>query len=193
MKTFPVEAVGRRIAKGAKLPTSNEIFRILTELWSIFPEGTAVCDWEPAGEFNFRKRENKSDRPFRIRDFEGRNERAEGDGNPGRAGIDLLGKYTLRNSAVTIYVDSCRKAARRYDVSLEELIKVVLVHELAHLMTHQGLPLESTYGKESDHLWEYAAQCATMLTSRHRVIMKLSMSFSDYHLTNRSSTGRGRD
>jgi hypothetical protein len=39
---------------------------------------------------------------------------------------------------VTIYIDSCFKAARRYKVESDSLVEVVLVHELAHLMTHRG-------------------------------------------------------
>jgi hypothetical protein len=62
---------------------------------------------------------------------------------------------------VTIYVDFCRKVTERYDGvnSLEALIEVVLINELAHLVTHKHL-LESDQ-KASDHFWEYTAQCAT--------------------------------
>ena len=44
----------------------------------------------------------------------------------------------------------------------EELIKVVLIHELAHLITHRVYKLE--YDDNEDdcvHLWEFTAQCAT--------------------------------
>src|SRR6476646_7984862 len=88
-------------------------------------------------------------------------ERTDYDGGPGSGRLDLLGKYTFKVSTVTIYVDSCRKAVERYlpGNSLEALIKVVLIHELAHLMTHRYC-LGSKQDR-SDHFWEYTAQCAT--------------------------------
>jgi hypothetical protein len=43
---------------------------------------------------------------------------------------------------------------------LEHLINVVLIHELAHLITHRGFELKSL-GEDTNHTWEYTAQCAT--------------------------------
>jgi hypothetical protein len=165
MNTFLIEAVSvsGRQPKNAKMQTSTEVDEILSQLWTICPEGTADCAWKPAGEFHFRKR-TPTDPVFRVRDFEKGNELKE----PRAAGLDILGTYSHGKSTVTIYVDSCLKASRRYDVSPEKLIKVVLVHELAHLMTHRGLPLERTHGEESNHLWEYTAQCATYAHFKER-------------------------
>jgi hypothetical protein len=164
MRKFPMEAVGGRRAKILTMPSQTRVNEILEGLWMICLGETSEAgfDWGPDSEFRFRERTSE-DRIFRVKDFEGRSERIEHDGNPGCGGIDLLGKYSLSDSTITIYVDSCRKAARKYydGSSLEELIEVVLIHELAHLITHRGYGLEFTNEKESDHLWEYTAQCAT--------------------------------
>jgi hypothetical protein len=72
-------------------------------------------------------------------------------------GLDLLGAYRCNDSLVTIYIDSCLKAARRYKVECDSLIEVVLVHELAHLMTHRGFDVNDL----SRGFMEHTAQCAT--------------------------------
>jgi hypothetical protein len=168
MYGFRIEAVGSTEDENLVMPKSEAVREILKRLLSIYGSGPE-CDLSPKGEFSYRARRKSRDRIFRIRDFEGRNTRTfkgiEDDGGPGRGGIDLLGKYTLSDSTVTIYVDSCRKVVgRRYPGvdSLEGLIEVVLIHELAHLITHRVDEL--VYKNESDdsvHLWEYIAQCAT--------------------------------
>jgi hypothetical protein len=77
------------------------------------------------GEFSFRSPRKPKDRIFRVRDFEGRRTaevdsegkrivKDEGTGNDGCGGLDLLGKYTFEDSAVTVYVDSCRRAELEY-------------------------------------------------------------------------------
>jgi predicted Zn-dependent protease with MMP-like domain len=76
----------------------------------------------------------------------------------GKGGLDLLGRYRFDNSMVTIYIDSCRKVEQWCDVPLDQLLHVVLVHELAHLMTHRGFGAQESL---SPHFWEYTAQCAT--------------------------------
>jgi hypothetical protein len=163
MREFLTEFVGVTENGFLMLSSPERVRQILEGLWVIcFAESSGTgseCDWSPKGEFRFRGRCKSKDRIFRIKDFEGRgtadDERAEYDGGPGRGGIDLLGKYTLSDSTVTIYVDSCRKVVgRKYRGvdSLEGLIKVVLIHELAHLITHRvfiPVPKQS----ESDHFW----------------------------------------
>ena len=142
------------------------------EHWDRF----APAGWRsPKGELCFRRRCKSKDRIFRVRDFEGgkadTGERIEHDGGPGRGGIDLLGKYSLSDSTVTIYVDSCRKVVgRKYRGvdSLEGLIEVVLIHELAHLITHWEYELRYTNEKDCVHLWEYTAQCATYAYLKER-------------------------
>jgi hypothetical protein len=153
IKEFPLEAVGRK----HEMP--KNVAEIRDALWQIFsaeadkPEKLSL----PFGEFTFRPR-NASDPVFRYRDFEG-SRRREGEGiGPGKGGLDLLGRYQLDTSLVTIYVDSCRKVARRYDVLLEQLVRVVLVHELVHLVTHRGFEAKQSL---PSHFWEYTAQCAT--------------------------------
>ena len=141
--------------------TVNEILKGLRTICSGEAAGVGL-DLAPDGEFRFRPRCSK-DRIFRVRQFQGKSKIAEHDGGPGRGGIDLLGKYTLSDSMVTIYVDSCRKVVgRKYCGvdSLETLIEVVLIHELAHLITHQVYDLLGNED-ESSHIWEHTAQCAT--------------------------------
>ena len=167
MCEFPIEFVGDAEDESVPMPERKAVRKILEGL-SMICSGEG-CHLDPEGEFCFRGRCKSKDRIFRVRDFEGKRtvkgERTEGDGGPGRGGLDLLGKYTLEGSIVTIYVDSCRKVALEYgDKSwkLEELIEVVLIHELAHLITHRLHDLK--YYHENDdcvYLWEYIAQCAT--------------------------------
>jgi hypothetical protein len=173
MHEFRTEFVGDPQDEGVWMPKSETVRGILKGLWMVCSaEASGVgsdCDCYPKAEFRFRRRCKSKDRIFRVRDFEGRgtanDERAEDDGGPGRGGLDLLGKYTLSDRTVTIYVDSCRKVVgRKYRSvdSLKGLIEVVLIHELAHLMTHRVYDLK--YANEDDssvHLWEYTAQCAT--------------------------------
>jgi len=145
MSQFRTEYVGDPKDNGVPMPKQDTVRKILEGLWMICSarDFGAGFDWFPEGEFCFQRR-NKYDRIFRVQIFEGRedaNRRSESDGGPGRGGFDALGKYSLGDSTVTIYVDSCRKAESEYSDGgwkLENLIKVVLIHELAHLITHKG-------------------------------------------------------
>jgi hypothetical protein len=168
MSDFRIEAVGEGQDKGVTMPDAHSVLELLERLWLVCSEEKFGGNfyWKPEGEFLFRERQ-WYDRIFRVRIFEGREdanrERPEHDGGPGRGGIDVLGKYSLSDSKITIYVDSCRKAESEYSDGswkLENLIKVVLIHELAHLITHRGFDLKSL-GDEANHVWEYTAQCAT--------------------------------
>jgi hypothetical protein len=165
MSEFPIEAVGEGEDKSVTMPESKMVGEILEKLWMICSEEKFGGDfyWKPKGEFGYRERQ-RHDRIFRVRIFEGREEanreRREHDGGPGHGGLDVLGKYSLGDGMITIYVDSCRRALSEYSDGswkLENLIKVVLIHELAHLITHQGFNLK---GDEANHVWEYTAQCA---------------------------------
>jgi hypothetical protein len=84
-------------------------------------------DWNPVSESEFRSR-SASDPVFRLKDFKR--------GSDGVGGLDILGTYHRRDSLVTIYLDSCLKASRRFNVRNDHLVEVVLIHELAHLVTH---------------------------------------------------------
>jgi hypothetical protein len=187
MNKFPIEAVDGKHDKSPAMPSQTDVIEILKVLWEICPRHPDTdIDWTPDGEFSFRLRRDSDGRIFRVGDFEGKKnvenqrtledeedertierERTDYDGGPGCGGLDLLGKYTFKDSTVTIYVDSCRKAVKRYlpADSLDSLIKVVLIHELAHLMTHRRC-LQSNQNK-SDHFWEYTAQCATYAWLKH--------------------------
>ena len=168
MCRFRTEFVGKAEDKNVPMPKQETVRKILEGLWMICSarESGDGFEWYPEGEFCFRKR-NEYDRIFRVRIFEGREdanrERSESDGGPGRGGLDALGKYSLGDSTITIYLDSCRKAESEYNDGswkLENLIKVVLIHELAHLITDKRFDLEKL-GNENEHVWEYTAQCAT--------------------------------
>jgi hypothetical protein len=172
MSEFLTEFVGVPEDRCLMMSSPKRVREILEGLWVICSAESSgagsECDCSPKGEFRFRGRCKSKDRIFRIKDFEGgrarTGERAERDGGPGRGGIDLLGKYSLSDSTVTVYVDSCRKVVgRKYGGVdyLEELIEVVLIHELAHLITDRVYKLEYNDENDSVHLWEYTAQCAT--------------------------------
>jgi hypothetical protein len=167
MSKWRMEAVDSLENKVLKMPTADKVCEILKSLWMICSgeKSGDGFDLPPEGEFGIPRQRTSEDRIFRVRDFEGRRTvMDEYDGGPGRGGLDVLGKYTLKNSLITIYVDSCRKAELEYgngSWELRNLIDVVLIHELAHLITHQCFYLKMQKGGEIDHLWEYTAQCAT--------------------------------
>jgi hypothetical protein len=48
--------------------------------------------------------------------------------------------------------------ALHYEVDVDALIEIVLIHELTHLITHNGF---KTGEKACDHFWEFTAQCGT--------------------------------
>jgi hypothetical protein len=147
MSQFRIEAVGRKHPV-SKMASKEEVDDKLKWLWW-YCWGQDKDDWTPAGEFSFRKRD-PSDPVFRVGDFEqGRED--------GVGGLDLLGTYRRHDSLVTIYMDSCLKAARRYKVEYNHLVDVVLIHELAHLMTHRGFEVDDL----SSGFMEHTAQCAT--------------------------------
>jgi hypothetical protein len=147
MSEFRIEVVGSRNFKKHKMPSAAEVEEKLERLWDICWDREP--DWHPLGEFKFRERIH-SDPIFRVRDFaRGRED--------GIGGLDLLGTYHRSDSLVTIYIDSCFKAARRYSVLLDDLVDVVLVHELAHLVTHRGFGVDDL----SSRFMEHTAQCAT--------------------------------
>ena len=147
MSEFKIEAVGGKRVKKHPMPSAEKVAETLKAIWSICWDKQS--DWTPSGEFSFRERD-ASDPIFRVRDFErGRED--------GVGGLDLLGKYRRHDSLVTIYIDSCLKAARRYKLECDSLVDVVLVHELAHLMTHRGFDVDDL----SSSFMEHTAQCAT--------------------------------
>ncbi len=148
MNKFKIEAVGGKRLKKYPMPSAEKVAETLKAIWSICWDKQS--DWTPSGEFSFRERDASSDPIFRVRDFERGREDEVG-------GLDLLGRYRPPDSLVTIYFDSCLKAARRYKVECDSLVEVVLVHELAHLMTHRGFDLDDL----SSSFMEHTAQCAT--------------------------------
>lgn len=58
-----------------------------------------------------------------------------------REGIDFLGQYSLNEkneTTVTLNMCRIRRFANRHGFQSEDVIKIVLLHELAHLVTHRG-------------------------------------------------------
>jgi hypothetical protein len=166
MSEFPIEPVGEEQDKSVAIPESKMVGVILERLLMICSgeKFGGSFYWQPEGRFYFRGRQ-RCDRAFRVEDFEGsgdaKGERSENDRGPGRAGLDALGKYSLSDSSIIIYVDSCRRAVSEYSYGrweLENLIRVVLIHELSYLVTHHGFDLT---GNEANPVWEYTAQWAT--------------------------------
>jgi hypothetical protein len=161
MSEFKIEKVGGKKMKDHKMPPATEVDEKLNKLWEIC-FGESHPAWTPSGEFSFRERV-PGDPVFRVKDFErGRED--------GVGGLDLLGTYCLRDSLVTIYLDSCLKAAQRYKVDIDRLVELVLVHELAHLMTHRGFAIDDL----SSSFMEHTAQCApSRRISNHRIPLTL--------------------
>jgi hypothetical protein len=149
MSEFGIEAVGGN-RPVPKLSSKKEVEEKLKCLWTICWGEEERIDWTPRGEFEFRERQ-ATDPVFRPEDFER--------GRDGVGGLDLLGRYRYRraDSLVTIYIDSCQKVTQWYEISPESLIEVVLIHELAHLMTHRGFDRDDL----SSSFMEHTAQCAT--------------------------------
>jgi hypothetical protein len=154
---FKLEVVGIKKFATHEMPSADEVLEKLKRLWDICwkPDEDLAWDpqrdlvWKPLSKFIFRKRED-SEPVFRVKDFEqGRED--------GIGGLDLLGTYRRHDSLVTIYIDSCFKAARKYNVLLGDLIDVVLIHELAHLVTHHGFVTSNL----SSHFMEFTGQCLT--------------------------------
>jgi hypothetical protein len=179
MGEFSLEAVPSK--ENVTMPSKEDVAEIRDKLCHICAQKPDEC-WLriPFGEFEERRR-NSSDPVFRPEDFEGRKkgvyeEKASG---LGEGGLDLLGRYRFDNRMVTIYIDSCRKVEQWCDLPLDQLTQVVLVHELAHLMTHSGFgALESL----PPHFWEYTAQCATYayLYHHNKEALKVFKKLSSY-------------
>jgi hypothetical protein len=155
MSEFKIEAVGGKGDRKHPLPCTKKVREMLKKICSMCWD--IQLDWTPSGEFSFRERV-PGDPVFRVRDFER--------GGDSGGGLDLLGTYRHRgrDSLVTIYIDSCFKAARNFNVLLDHLVDVVLIHELAHLMTHRGFGVDDL----SSGFMEHTAQCATYAYLRAR-------------------------
>jgi hypothetical protein len=85
-------------------------------------------------------------------------------------GIDFLGRYEYGLKEVVVILHICRivKFCARHRFDREDVIKIVLIHELAHFVTHLG---ESTCGKfwggfctaESETKEEFAQEATHLL------------------------------
>jgi hypothetical protein len=144
MSKIPIEVVGCRNVGDPNMPSSRQVDDILKDLWTIASYSEEKrSDWT-SSEVTSEERK-PGDRIF-------------GDGGFKDDGLDLLGKYNPDDRKVTIYVDSCRLAALEYDVDVDALIEIVLIHELTHLITHNGF---ETSNDADEHFQEFTAQCGT--------------------------------
>jgi hypothetical protein len=143
MRKIPIKAVGCREVGDPNIPSSHRVDDILKKLWAV-----ASCPAEKQSEWTSSEvtpiNRNPGELIFSDSGFKER-------------GLDFLGTYHLSDDEVTIYVDSCRQAAVHYDVDVDALIEIVLIHELTHLITHNGFKIK----KACDHFWEFTAQCGT--------------------------------
>jgi hypothetical protein len=65
-------------------------------------------------------------------------------------GIDFLGHYEhqLNDITVTLYVCRIMKFCARHGFQREDAIKIVLIHELAHFVTHVGMSNSGAYWED---------------------------------------------
>ena len=54
-------------------------------------------------------------------------------------GADALGLYDPRDSSITIFVERCREFAKATNLEPDDVILIVLIHELAHRVHHRGI------------------------------------------------------
>ena len=131
---------------------------------SIFITGLShICDLE--------KPENLPERGFAIkpcpkRDIEDIDEGIR------EKGIDFLGLYSSTPASVEITLFMCRirRFAARYGFHFEDVIKITLIHELAHFVTHLGRSVDPecwvAFGNAEPKHVETTAQQATHLYLR---------------------------
>jgi hypothetical protein len=65
-------------------------------------------------------------------------DREDLDEGVGSKGIDFLGLYESAEGRVTLNVCRIRKFSFRHALHLDDAVKIVLIHELAHYVTHLG-------------------------------------------------------
>lgn len=56
-----------------------------------------------------------------------------------KGGLDILGVYRSRKNEIAIDYDKCEKVADEFHFPPEDIVLIVLIHELAHFVTHKGL------------------------------------------------------
>lgn len=85
-----------------------------------------------------------------------------------REGIDFLGLYEPKKIRVTLCVCRIRNFASRHGFHLDDVIKIVLIHELAHFVTHLGMSKSQVYWNgfckaESETQEEFAQEATYLL------------------------------
>lgn len=85
-------------------------------------------------------------------------------------GIDVFGKYHPTKSLITLCMCRMRRFATRHGFQFEDVITIVLIHELAHFVTHRGKSNRSDcwedFEKATPEVIENMAQQATHLYLR---------------------------
>jgi len=74
-------------------------------------------------------------------------------------GIDFFGQYDPNEIKVTLNTCRMRRFATRHGFQFEEIIKIVLIHELAHFVTHHGKAIPHNFNSAltPSDLYEVAA------------------------------------
>lgn len=78
--------------------------------------------------------------------------------------IDILGLYhtDFANAEVVLYIDSCMRAAQDIGLKLDDLVEVVLIHELAHHATAWGRVVVRAFEEDEsgeEYRWEDYNEC----------------------------------
>lgn len=88
----------------------------------------------------------------------------------GEEGIDFFGRYDPEEREVTLKICRMRRFATRYGFHFEDVLTIVMIHELAHFVTHLGKADSSEcwveFGKSEPGTVEDIAQQATNLYLR---------------------------
>jgi hypothetical protein len=93
------------------------------------------------------------------------------DGGIEADGIDFLGRYEYGQDGITVTLNICRimHFSARHGFQAEDVVKIVLIHELAHFVTHLGTAFGNyweDFGKATPEQKEDFAQESTHLLLR---------------------------
>jgi hypothetical protein len=137
------------------VPQLEQVLIIITGL-------SQICDLE--------KPENLPKKNFRIKPCP-RSDIEDVDEGLSTKGIDFFGQYDPEEMVVTLQMCRMRRFATRHGFHLEDVLTIVVIHELAHFVTHLGKSDSSkcwvAFGKpEPAETVEDIAQQATNLYLR---------------------------
>jgi hypothetical protein len=153
------------------VPQLKQVLIIITGL-------SQICDLE--------KPENLPKKNFRIKPCP-RSDIEDVDEGVLTNGIDFFGQYDPDKMEVTLQICRMRRFATRHGFHLEDVLTIVVIHELAHFVTHLGKSDSSKcwveFGKSEPETVEDIAQQATNLYLRvasYGQLVQVFYSLSDY-------------